>query len=339
MAISDERGNAIFSSNGNTDTGEGEELQEKLLEAMYKYQQYAGIMEDTYYALRGSVIFCEYGTKDIRLDCVEDYGVLKDYIPVLTTKDCKEENIHYFGSCLCPEKIYKDRVPMTAAHHENGEVAKKATGNEFAHICVPLVHEWRQVDKKVLIEVNAQEYAPMLTDNAVLVCQRSGIIFIKEVPPYGIYYDLSEEEKKFIAVVAGESIGQGPLAWKVIANVIMNRVGSREWSEYKTPSEVMIAKFFSCLLPGYDEEYQLAMNYLENRVNDRNRYEQLISTVMPIYHKEVPDITGGAQLYYSPRSMKPPYSKPDWAASYKQIYIEGIDPDDFVIFTGEKIGS
>ena len=72
---------------------------------------------------------------------------------------------------------------MTAAHDEKGKAAKKAPGNEFTHICAPIVDEedgWKQVDKKVLIEVGAQGYFPMLLDDVVLVCQRGGIIFIKE---------------------------------------------------------------------------------------------------------------------------------------------------------------
>ena len=40
MAISDERGNAIFSSNGNTDTGEGEELQQIYGWIVWKIMEY-----------------------------------------------------------------------------------------------------------------------------------------------------------------------------------------------------------------------------------------------------------------------------------------------------------
>lgn len=186
MADSDGRGNGIFSSNGNAGKGEGKELQEKLLEAMYKNQQceVAGISRGISYALRGSVLSCRYGTKYALLDLLEDYGIVKDDSPVCTVKDVRVENIHDFGSCLCPERLYKDRCPMTEEHDLYGNPAEIAFGNESAHICVPIVDEqgWKQVGGKVLAEIKGQEYAQMLLEDAVLVCKRGGIIYIKEVP-------------------------------------------------------------------------------------------------------------------------------------------------------------
>lgn len=157
-------------------------------------------------------------------------------------------------------------------------------------------------------------------------------------PGYDITYELSEEEKLFVAVISGESVGEGELAWKVVANVIMNRIGQRHWSNLNTATEVMTQpRQFSCLNNGGEPQYLLAVEYLKNRVDNGNMYEQIIATVMPIYHREVPDITGGAQLYYSPKSMTPKGSAPSWASEYKQISVEGIDSNDFVLFTGEKI--
>ena len=155
---------------------------------------------------------------------------------------------------------------------------------------------------------------------------------------YDITYNLNEDEALFVAVVAAESIGEGQLAWQVVSNVIMNRVGQREWSKLTTPTEVMKQKYqFSCLNDGGSPQYLKAVNYLKNRVDDGNTYEQIISVVMPIYHREVSDITGGAQLYYSPKSMVPPGSAPSWASVYKQITVPGIKSDDFMLYTGEKI--
>ncbi len=155
---------------------------------------------------------------------------------------------------------------------------------------------------------------------------------------YGLNYELDKDEKFFIAVIAGESIGEGELAWQSIANVIMNRVGSREWSSLKTAREVMEQKGrFQCLSNGGSTEYCKAVEYMENRDGSDALYEQLISVIMPIYHGEVNDITGGAQLYYSPKSMNPPGSVPTWAAYYKRISVPGIDPNEFVFYTGERI--
>lgn len=155
---------------------------------------------------------------------------------------------------------------------------------------------------------------------------------------YDINYELDKDEEFFVAVVAAESVGEGELGWKVVANVIMNRVGQREWEDLKTPKAVMQQKDqFSCLKNGGSNQYKLAVNYLKNRKDDNNKYEQLISVVMPIYHGEVTDITNGAQLYYSPKSMVPPGSKPYWADKYKRIYVNGINSSDFVLYTGERI--
>lgn len=155
---------------------------------------------------------------------------------------------------------------------------------------------------------------------------------------YGINYELNDDEKLFIAVIAGESISEGELGWQIVANVIMNRVGSREWAKFTTPREIIEQPHqFTCLSGGGSREYRKAVEYLENRVDDGGIYEQLISTVMPIYYNEVEDITGGAQLYYSPKHMNPPGSAPDWANSYKEIEVEGIEREDFVIFTGERV--
>lgn len=49
---------------------------------------------------------------------------------------------------------------------------------------------WKQIDGKVMVEINPQEYAAMLKDGAVLVCQYGGIISIKEVP------DVKQAEKE-----------------------------------------------------------------------------------------------------------------------------------------------
>lgn len=160
----------------------------------------------------------------------------------------------------------------------------------------------------------------------------------KKKNKYDLSYKLDKDEQLFVAVITAESVGEGELAWKVVANVIMNRVGQREWSSLKTPRAVMEKKGqFSCLNNGGSPEYLKAVNYLNNRNGSYKECEKLITTVMPIYHKEVPDITQGAQLYYSPKSMVPPGSAPSWATKYKRIKVNGINSNDFMLYTGERI--
>lgn len=51
---------------------------------------------------------------------------------------------------------------------------------------------------------------------------------------------------------------------------------------------------------------------------------------MPIYNKSKKDITNGALLYYSPKSMKPKGSVSNWDfAQLKEIKVKGIDSDNF----------
>lgn len=171
---------------------EEERIQEQLCELMYMQQQYHRIIKEQRYALRGSKLCCQYGTEHAGLNCLRGHGILWRGLPLLTIVDCTTENIHSFGSCLCPEVNYMGRLPMTITSDPKCSPAELAPGNIFPHICVPLIGEgdrWKQIDGDLLAEVNAQEYEPLLTDNAVLVCQYGGIISICEVP------DAEEEEK------------------------------------------------------------------------------------------------------------------------------------------------
>ena len=163
---------------------EEKKRQEQLCELMSMYQHYRGIVAEPQYVPRGSKLRCQYGTEFVQLDCFEDYGIYRGIWPLLTTLDCRPENIHNFGSCLCPEANYRNRLPMTVANTVDGKTAIKAIYNEFPHICIPLVDEengWRQVKKDLLVEANAHRDASVLLSNAVLVCQYGGIITIVDV--------------------------------------------------------------------------------------------------------------------------------------------------------------
>jgi|GEM_PF-2497505 len=164
-----------------------EQHQEKYTEMMYMHQLYNGIIEKQQYTLRGSKLSCSYGTDYSLLDTVQDHGIYKGNLPVLTTIDCGKSNICDFGSCLCPESNYAGRLPMTVGS-KNGKTAKKVSYNNFAHICVPVVPEgsvWQQVDHSIMAKTCAKGYLPLLLDSAALVCQYGGIIKIVEVPQAG----------------------------------------------------------------------------------------------------------------------------------------------------------
>ena len=109
-----------------------------------------------------------------------------------------------------------------------------------------------------------------------------------------------------------------------IANVIMNRIGTGEWSDYTTASEICANTGFNAF---GDKNYYNCMDYLNNRDGSDSYYEQVIQEVMPIYNKEVQDITNGAQLYYTPAAMDPKGSAPfDWNFdALEEVYIPGVD--------------
>lgn len=212
MSIFDRYGNFVYLNDGSLSSEEEAEeqkrRQEQLCELMSMYQRYCGISTEQQYVSRGSKLRCQYGTELVQLDCLEDYGIYRGVWPLLTTLDCKPENIHDFGSCLCPEVNYLKRLPMTVEKTADGKKAIKAVYNQFPHICIPLVdeeHGWRQIDTDLLVEVNVQGYAPMLLSNAVLVCQYGGIITVEEVPEKQIKLEYWEfEGKSFMVAAEGE---------------------------------------------------------------------------------------------------------------------------------------
>lgn len=74
------------------------------------------------------------------------------------------------------------------------------------------------------------------------------------------------------------------------------------------------------------------MNYLNNRTGDNQLYENLINTVMPVYNGTVDDITGGAQLFYSPNAM-PNGSKPKWDfTKLVEVTVNGVSSSDFLFY-------
>jgi len=176
-------GDFVWASDNARNWEEEEDQQEQYLELMYMHQLYNGIIQNQQYVLRGSKLSCSYGTSYSLLDTAQDHGIYKEDLAVLTTIDSGKSNICDFGSCLCPESNYVGRLPMTVGTRD-GKAAIKVSGNDYAHICVPMVPEdsaWGQVDSNVLAKTCAKGYVPLLLDNAALVCQYGGIIRIEEV--------------------------------------------------------------------------------------------------------------------------------------------------------------
>lgn len=193
---------------------DGEENQERLLDLMYMHQVYHKLIQTQQYALRGSKITCQYGTKPALLDMQTDYGVLMGDQPVMTCADCRQSNIHNFGSCMCPESLYMGRVDMTAAFHPNGEPAVRAPGNKYPHICVPLVDVktgWKQENGEVWIE-NSGIAMQALMQNGILVCQYGGVISIRQVYEYyGNNFQFTYTHEKYVVWGTAINIRSTPM--------------------------------------------------------------------------------------------------------------------------------
>ena len=155
-----------------------------------------------------------------------------------------------------------------------------------------------------------------------------------------MYNDLTEEQKLFVATIAGEAIGQGPTAWATIAYAIMNRVDDtiHEWYNLHTVTAVIQSPQAFSSYYGQSTQYLRALNYLNNRTWDNEDYEkliyeELINVVLPIYNRESQDITGGVQIFYSPNAMSTPGSRPEYEyEKLEEIIIPGIDSWDFRFF-------
>lgn len=142
--------------------------------------------------------------------------------------------------------------------------------------------------------------------------------------------ELTYDQKVFIATICAEatSSAQGypvsPIARQAVACVIMNRIGQREWEKYKSAAEICAYTGFTAYGNAHFKE---CMDYLNRRDGSNALVEEIISQVLPIYLGEIPDITGGAQIFYTPAAMSPHRTDLGWNSSLLQeVIISGVDP-------------
>lgn len=143
------------------------------------------------------------------------------------------------------------------------------------------------------------------------------------------HLELSYDQKVFVSTIYAEatSTAQGyyvsPLARQAIANVIMNRIGQREWTKYKTAAEICAYTGFTAYGNYYYEE---CMDYLNAQDGSNELIEEILAEVLPVYTHELPDITGGAQIFYTPAAMHPGRSLGWNSALLEEVIISGVDP-------------
>ena len=141
--------------------------------------------------------------------------------------------------------------------------------------------------------------------------------------------ELTYDQKVFISTVYAEATTSAsgypvsPVARQAVACVIMNRIGQREWARFQTAGDVCAYSGFSA---HGSYNYLECMKYLDNRDGSNQQIEELISQVLPIYTGEISDITGGAQLFYTPAAMKP-HTQLGWNFGLlEEVIISGVDP-------------
>ena len=149
---------------------------------------------------------------------------------------------------------------------------------------------------------------------------------------------LTESQRIFVATIASEAIGENTLSQQAVAHVIMNRVddSTREWRHLNTVVDVISQPWAFTGFHLQEPQYILAINYLNNRTGDNQLYENLINLVLPIYNRTntgMEDMTGGSLLFYSPRSMVPAGSTPNWNFGLlEEVIVPGIPSDSFRFF-------
>lgn len=254
----------------------------------------------------------------------------------------RKEDAKKFGTCYClirPDENWVNPYCMESVVgecHDTGGVNTVLPSVGVADILAP-----RPVCKKTdhhstmrWCTTNGMEEG--ITMLSTLLCTRGGIITIEKSGQVCRFHQLSDEEILFISVIYGEANLSSETSWKAIANVIMNRIGEKEWANYATATDVIMYSGFDAFTDK-NSPYREAETYFENRDYSNDVIERMIEVVLPIYSGEENDITGGAVLYYSPKAQEAlhehnpqKYSKiPPWDFSQlEEISIDGLDSDD-----------
>lgn len=233
------------------------------------------------------------------------------------------------GTCYC--------CMLLNPEWENLPVEYDYMTNAF-HPELPTAGVSKILESESYMQFNGKEGINMMS---MLFCKRGGIISAKESGQNKYQFEnLSDEEILFVTTIYGEAAACSEIAWQAIANVIMNRVGVRDWKKYKTPTEVIMYSGFDAYT-NPNEPYKEAENYFNNRDYTNVKIEQMIEIIIPIYRGQTEDITNGATLYYSPEAQKYLHAKypqlypekPSWNFSQlEEVKIEGLENDDLKFY-------
>jgi hypothetical protein len=148
----------------------------------------------------------------------------------------------------------------------------------------------------------------------------------------------------FVATIYGEAGNSSEAAWTAIAHVIVNRVGTREWTAFQTVTAVIQNTGFDA----YTQQttpFKHALAAMKHRAahHVNSVVERIIKAVRPVYLEQGVDTTSNAVLYYSPKAQAIlhkahpklyPNETPPWKFELlKEITVPGLrSTDDFKFF-------
>jgi len=193
------------------------------------------------------------------------------------------------------------------------------------------------ISKTLEAALNAAEEAKAKAEKAkaTKVAAEATTVVAKEAKRRSSQLNLTEEQKRFIGVIAGEAIEANEKTWKAVAHTIMNRYNEPrdKWSNVKSVTDVLTKSQYDAV---GEEEYVYMLDYLNNRDGSDILYERLIAAVLPIYAGFESDFTGGAHYIFNAEirgaaefeeRLK---SQPD---RYKRINpVSGIDDNKFRMY-------
>ncbi len=164
-------------------------------------------------------------------------------------------------------------------------------------------------EERIVVLSAADEEQPVTETAAVMTLSENTSAYAVDGLRYYVYGGgtttcqnsfscLTQEQKHFLSVIAGEAIGANARTWKGVAHTIMNRFKEPRdvWSNATSVTEVLVKAQYNAV---GGSQYNKCMAYLNNRDGDNESYEELIQAVIPIYLGCEADFTGGSHYVFN----------------------------------------
>lgn len=183
-----------------------------------------------------------------------------------------------YNPLVCPEQFYRWLHNNAKSLYRRGIIS--AEEMEIINAHSPLC-----LDEKIC---KADSHTERYTKHGPMINER-----------YGPFPEISDEEKFIICTVCGEAYKANSAVHKSIANVIMNRIGVKEWSRYKTASDIIKHTGFDAYSFG-SVHFKTAQEYFKLRDGSNKRIEKIANEIITVIRKQEADITNGCVIFYSP---------------------------------------